>query len=158
VPTRTGFHRNSLGNLKRFLVFTISILFSIQLNLFAEPKLITIYLPQPLHPFGITDDILLAFVKVESNFDKYAENPITKARGILQITQVMIDEANRIVGWQKYTWDDAWSPEKSIEIWYLVQNYFNPEYGIQKAAQIWFGVGVQYDGLTWERYYAMLKF
>ncbi len=143
--------------MKRFLIFIISILLSIQLNLYAEPKLITLYVPQPLHPFGITDDVLLAFVQLESNFDMYAENPVTKARGILQILPVMIDEANKVAGWQKYTWDDAWLPERSIEIWYLIQNYYNPEYNVQKAAQLWFGTGIQFDGLTWEGYCAMLK-
>ena len=109
-------------------------------------------------PFGIEDPILLSFMWYESKYDVNAEQTVTKARGVLQILPIMIEEANRLRSLQKssirYTWDDAWSVEKSIEIWYLVQNHHNPNYNLQEACKIWFGRGVQYDGTTWVEYHA----
>ena len=110
-----------------------------------------------IHPFGITDYTLLSFMWYESRYNEKAENPVTKARGVLQILPVMVNEANRLRSLFgdsiRYTWQDAWTVDKSIEIWYLVQGYHNPEYDLQKACQIWFGRGIQYDGMTWREYY-----
>jgi hypothetical protein len=106
----------------------------------------------PLHPYNIQDPLLLSFVKVESDFKEDAVNEVSGARGILQILPCMIDEVNRILKLNKYTWDDAFNAFKSMEIWYIIQQYHNPEYDIEKACKIWFGKGVQYDGCTWEDY------
>lgn len=108
--------------------------------------------PEPIYPFGMADYMLRAFVKVESNFNENAVNPVSGARGILQILPVMIKEVNRILVTEKYTWDDAFDAKKSIEIWYIVQGYHNPEYTLEKACQIWFGIGIQYNGWTWVEY------
>jgi len=119
---------------------------------------------EPLYAYNIQDAMLRAFVRFESNFKEDAVNPVSGARGILQILPPMIKEVNRIVRKKdkdaiKYTWSDAWDAQKSIEIWYIVQNYHNPEYNIQKACRIWFGIGIQYDGLTWTGYHkGILKY
>lgn len=113
---------------------------------------------EPLYPYGIDDPMLRTFVKVESNFNEYAINPVSGARGILQILPIMIKEANRIIKQEKYTWDDTFSAEKSIEIWYIAQKHHNPNYTIEKACQVWFGKGVQYNGWTWVDYhYSIVK-
>ena len=113
--------------------------------------------PKVDYPFGIEDHSLLSVMWYESRFNKTAVNPVSGARGVLQILPIMINEANRLRRLQgsdiRYTWDDAWDVEKSIEIWYLVQNYHNPDYDLQKACMIWFGRGVQYDGKTWREYH-----
>ena len=129
----------------------------------APPTYIEYTEPEPIieYPFGISDTMLLSFIRLESNFNEQAVNPVTGARGILQILPVMINEANRLQSLLgnpiQYTWDDAWSVEKSIEIWYLVQNYHNPDYNIQEACKIWFGRGVQYDGMTWIEYHKKVE-
>ena len=113
------------------------------------------------YPFGIEDTVLLSFIRLESNFNEKAVNPVTGARGILQILPVMVAEANRlqtIYGHSTvYTWDDAWDAQRSIEMWYLVQEHHNPQYDLQKACQIWFGRGVQYDGMTWREYHQKIE-
>lgn len=111
-----------------------------------------------LHPYNISDTILLSFILVESGFKEDAVNPVSGARGILQIMPIMIRETNRILdlkksGQKKYTWDDAFDPVKSMEIWYIVQGFHNPDYHVQEACKVWFGRGTQYDGLTWQGYY-----
>lgn len=124
-------------------------------------KQITILGSEPIYPYNITDSVLRAFVIVESNFKADAYNKISGARGLLQITKAMIREVNRILrkqgSWKRYTFEDTWSVEKSIEIWYIVQTYHNPEYDVRKACKIWFGTGVQYDGMTWKEYYIRVQ-
>lgn len=123
------------------------------------PKYRCLYITkaEPIYMYNIKDPILRAVAWYESRFQEKAINPVSGARGILQITLPMIQEVNRILikyGIDKeFMWDDAFNINKSIEIWYIVQKYHNPEYNIQKACQIWFGVGVQWDGLTWVGYY-----
>lgn len=115
--------------------------------------------PAPVidYPFGITDKVLLSFMWYESRYNTAAEQTVTKARGVLQILPVMIAEANRLRQRQgsdrRYTWEDAWCVDSSVEIWYLVQQYHNPDYDLALACQVWFGRGVQYDGKTWREYH-----
>lgn len=98
------------------------------------------------------DYLIWAVAKVESNFDIMAVNPVTGARGLLQIMQPTIDEANRLSE-RKYKLEDAWSPEKSIEIWQLLNKHHNPEYELDKACRLWFGSGKEVgSGRTWEDY------
>jgi hypothetical protein len=117
---------------------------------------------EPLYAFNIKDPVLRAFVRFESFYDEYAINPVSGARGILQFLPVMINEVNRIllecyINHPLYTWDDAFDAQKSIDMWYIVQRYHNPTYDIEKICQIWFGLGVQYDGLTWIEYHKIIQ-
>ena len=110
------------------------------------------------YPFNIQDPILRSIAWYESSFNPYAENKRTKARGLLQILPVMIEEVNRILREYdlaeiQYTWKDAWDPIKSMDIWYIVQTYYNPDYNLDEAIRIWFGKGIQYDGKTWRGYF-----
>lgn len=110
---------------------------------------------KPIGMFNISDPFLMSVVKFESNFDPDAVNPYTGARGILQILPIMVNEVNKFSDVQ-YTWNDAFDPEKSIEIWYKVMKKYNPEYFPDKAIRIWFGTGRQYDGMRWEDYYMIV--
>lgn len=92
--------------------------------------------PEPAH---LPDKMLEAFILQESGGNRYAYNPKETACGILQIRRAMIDEANRIAGWQKYSLVDAWDESKSREIWYLVQGARNPKYSLRRAVSIWQG-------------------
>jgi len=129
---------------------------------------LTIIDSEPVYIFNIKDPVLRAFVGFESFYDEHAVNPVSGARGIIQYLPVMINEVNRIcrvwhelspehVELERYTWDDAFDPIKSIRMWYIVQEYHNPDYDIQKACQIWFGLGVQYDGITWVGYHKQIQ-
>ena len=77
----------------------------------------------------------------ESSFREKVINKKEQAYGIIQITQETIDEANDIIGYEKYKLEDGLERQKSIEIWYLVQKHRNPDYDIKKACLIWNGYG-----------------
>jgi hypothetical protein len=87
-----------------------------------------------------SDPMLYAFMYVESNFDKDTVNSCN-AGGILQIRPEMIEEANRILKLRKvalkYVLDDRLDSAKSVQIWYIVQGYWNRSYNLKRAAKIW---------------------
>ena len=100
-----------------------------------------------------------AFIRLESNFKADAINPISGAAGILQITPVMIADVNKIckrIGLKRhYKIQDAFSPEKSLEIFRIAIIWYDPA-DLQEACKIWFGRGRQHDGWTWKEYYEKL--
>ena len=56
--------------------------------------------------------------------------------GYLQITPICVAEANRISG-KKYTLEDRKSIQKSIEIWDIIQDFYNPTHNHHLALKIW---------------------
>ena len=143
---------------KVILILSFSLLF---IKCLAPSGVTFAYLPTPqiIAIFGLTDPLAHAVAFKESSFRPDAENDVSGARGLMQITKVMIREVNRILklmgwNWPPYTWDDAFNPKKSIDMWYIYQNFHNPEYDYQKACKGWFGSGVQYDGMVWQDYYS----
>ena len=64
-----------------------------------------------------------------------------KAVGVLQIHPVMVREANRILRMrgeeEKYTYDDRYNKEKSIEIFNIIQDFHNEGHDFMRALQIW---------------------
>ncbi len=59
------------------------------------------------------------------------------AVGILQIRPVMVKEANNIVGYEKFKLIDRNDSIKSVEIFFTVQNYWNPYYNEKNTCSIW---------------------
>lgn len=104
-------------------------------------------------PVKVFDPMLYAFQKVESNFDTDTINRLGYG-GILQIGQEMIDEANRICRIeginQSFTLTDRLDSTKSVQVWYIVQNYWNPYYTLRKACHVW-------NPLASVRYYQKIK-
>lgn len=86
------------------------------------------------------DDMLNSFMWVESNYDTDTVNSLGYG-GILQIGSEMIAECNRILKLKgsplKYVLADRLDSTKSVEMWYLIQGYWNPDYDLTKAAKIW---------------------
>jgi len=141
---------------KLMLIVLLTLFFT---NVFAPAKYYKeafIIAVDPIYKYNITDPVLRAFIDYESAYLERIVNKVSGARGLLQYMPPMIKEVNRICKLQKinkhYTWYDAYSPEKSIEMWYIVMNHHNPDYDLKKACQIWFGRGIQYDGKTWVEY------
>lgn len=81
--------------------------------------------------------MLNAIIQVESRGNVHAYNQKENAVGILQIRPIMVREANKIVGYEKYTLDDRWNREKSIELFWDVQNYHNPEMILEDVCHYW---------------------
>jgi len=105
-----------------------------------------------LYAYNVSDSFLRAVIRYESNYNPLAVNPVSKARGLLQITPVMVREVNKYSD-TRYTWNDAFDPVKSIEMWNIIMQAKNPEGYWDKMCRLWFGVGVQYNGMRWEDYY-----
>jgi hypothetical protein len=133
----------------------LTILFlTLHLNLLA-PEFRTLYLPVPERIWYIDnfDKMLYAFMKVESNFDCDTVN-YCNAGGILQLRPEMIEECNRILKLlkqpPKYVLNDRLDSIKSVQIWYIVQRYWNPKYELKRACKIW-------NPLANEIYYLRIK-
>ena len=96
------------------------------------------------------EDVMKAIIQVESG-----GNPSVKSGcyvGILQLSPIAVRECNKILGKRKYTYNDRYNPEKSKEMWWIIQEYHNPEGNIEKAIRLWNG-GPRYSKRKTERYY-----
>jgi len=66
-----------------------------------------------------------ALIFVESSNNDSAYNLGEDAVGCLQIRRTMVRDINRILGKQKYTYNDRWSRTKSIEMLRIYCNHYN---------------------------------
>lgn len=74
----------------------------------------------------------------ESRQNRLAYNINENAAGILQIRPVMIAEANRLIGWEKYTLSDRFDVRKSRELFILIQtSKLNDPYNLDSLAHVW---------------------
>jgi hypothetical protein len=107
----------------------------------------------------LKDKLLAAIIQTESRYDAGAVLPSENAVGILQIRPIMIEDVNRILIYKKdsrrYTLEDRINPKKSIEIWYIVQRYYNPTYDLRTACLVWNGRGK--DGQGDKNYLAKIQ-
>jgi len=85
--------------------------------------------------------VMDAIIKVESKGNPKAHNPNGNCAGILQITKILVREANQILKKNKsqkhYTYADRYNAEKSKEMFILLQEHFNPEHNVEKAIKCW---------------------
>ena len=85
--------------------------------------------------------VINAIIQTESEGNSKAINKSGNCVGILQITGICVKEANAILkskGLSKrYTLSDRLNPEKSKEIFILIQEKYNPEKDFVKACRIW---------------------
>ena len=56
----------------------------------------------------------------------------TNDAGILQITPICVKEANRILGYARFTLEDRFSHKKSVEIFNIIQGHLNPTFKRQQ--------------------------
>ena len=83
------------------------------------------------------DVLKMAIIKTESEFDPKAEGS-SRDKGIFQITPVYVEDVNRIIRVKRlnrepYSHDDAFNVEKSLEMFDIMQDYYNPEHSLDKA-------------------------
>lgn len=76
-----------------------------------------------------------AIIDVESKGNEKAIGK-TNDVGVLQITPIYVEEANRILGEKKYTLEDRYCKYKSIEIFTIVNAKHNPEKSFLKAIKL----------------------
>lgn len=79
----------------------------------------------------------LAFVKQESNFNHTAVSPCGQWVGCLQLSEIMVREANRIVGFDCFNYNDRYDRQGSYAIFRIVQQHHNPNLEIDRAIDIW---------------------
>ena len=87
------------------------------------------------------NNLIKAISAVESRGNPRAVNG--KHVGILQISPIVVDDCNRINHLKKndkrYTYEDRYSKEKSIEMFWIIQNFYNKEKNLEKAIRLWNG-------------------
>jgi hypothetical protein len=88
----------------------------------------------------------LAVAAVESHGDPRAFNRDEDAAGIVQIRPIMLRDANRIMGRQRWSLSDRWNVEKSLEMFRLVVLHYHPQDGPEQWGRCWNG------GPGWRRH------
>lgn len=79
--------------------------------------------------------LLLGVAMTESEFYPTAQGN-NNDWGILQLTPIYVEEANRVTGEARWSHDDAWSVSRSLEIFDAVQAYHNPAHNITTAIRL----------------------
>jgi hypothetical protein len=119
---------------KKMTLILISILFSLNLS---APDFQACDI---LVSLGLRDETLLrAIIQVESQGRPDVINFREQAIGLLQIRDVMLKEVNRIAGYEKYTVKDCLDSLRSIEMFWVVQDYQNPSGDYYTGARLWNG-------------------
>jgi hypothetical protein len=105
---------------------------------FAPEMKILILFSEPIkREFTLTEKIQ-AILDVESSNGMNTYNPgEVEAVGILQIHPIMVREINRILGYEKYQLSDRESDKKSIEMFLIYQNHYNPTMDFETMARSW---------------------
>ena len=81
--------------------------------------------------------LINAMAEVESGHNPNVVSKNKQYVGYLQISKICVREANNIVGYQKYNYDDRFDKDKSIEIFLLIQKRHNPTNNINLAMRLW---------------------
>lgn len=89
-------------------------------------------------PALVADNLVNAVIHVESRGDTLAHNIKEDAVGVLQIRPIMVKEVNRILRFDKYTLQDRWDKEKSIEMFNVIRHN-TPNPTNEKIARNWNG-------------------
>lgn len=77
------------------------------------------------------DKLTLAIALTESRFNPKADSGAGDY-GVLQLREIYLAEVNRIAG-TSYTIEDAFDIEKSLEMFHIMQEAYNPNKDIQEA-------------------------
>lgn len=101
---------------------------------------------------GRWKDVVKAIAHVESKNKKKAISKCGNYAGFLQISKVVVDDCNRIIGRKKYKYNHRFDKTKSIEMFYIIQNYYNPDSDVEKAIRLWNG-GPKFSKKKTERYF-----
>lgn len=86
-------------------------------------------------------EIIRAIIRQESSDGRflYSSAKWEKAVGVLQIRPVMVDEVNRIVGFNAFILDDRLDSLKSVYMFVIFQREHNPTLDFETASRMWNG-------------------
>jgi len=88
-------------------------------------------------------DLIYSMIQVESKGDPSAFAKGENAAGILQIRPIMVNEVNRLLhkfdSDKFYTLEDRWDEDKSIEMFYVIYNYYHKDSSYEEIARCWNG-------------------
>lgn len=96
--------------------------------------------------------LINAIAKVESEYNPKAVSKNGKYVGYLQISKIIVDDCNRILGKNVYCYKHRYDKAKSIEMFIIIQRHYNSEKDIEKAIRLWNG-GPTYDIQKTQEYY-----
>ena len=111
--------------MKKILLFLVAVLITVALNAQTKQQLKK-WMP-----------VINAIAQVESGGNPKAVSKSGTYVGLLQIAPICVRECNRIVGKNKFTYNDRYNKEKSIEMFVVFQEYHNPEGNMEKAIRLW---------------------
>lgn len=97
-------------------------------------------------------DVIKAISYVESRCNPKAVSSCGRWVGYLQISKGLVTGCNRILGYKKYTFNDRYDKDKSIEMFYIFQNKYNPTGDIELGIRMWNG-GPGYSKKKTNAYY-----
>jgi len=90
-----------------------------------------------------SSEMIAALIQVESEGNDSAYCASEDAVGCLQIRPIMVREVNRILKIKektiKYTLQDRWNREKSIEMFFVWKNFHHNNSNFEKIARNWNG-------------------
>ena len=102
------------------------------------------------------DPLITAIMHVESRGDSMAYNEREDAAGVLQIRPIMLREANRLLGYDKYTLNDRWSVYKSIAMFNVIRSHTHKPTN-EKLARNWNGGWQGYKKKSTIKYWNKVK-
>lgn len=91
--------------------------------------------PSPISVRSDWDIFIEALIEVESENNPQAVGSKDDV-GILQITPIYVADVNRILGEEAYFLEDRTDPGKSLEMFEIMQNHYNPKLDINKAIKL----------------------
>lgn len=83
--------------------------------------------------------VVAKVIQIESNGRHDAVGDGGRAIGVLQIWPIMVDEVNRLIGREEFTYDDRWDSLKSVQMFMHFQDKVNPEWDEELAVRKWNG-------------------
>ena len=102
--------------------------------------------------------VIHAIAKVESNHNPKAKNGIYA--GYLQIAPIIVNDCNRILKIRKikksFTLNDRYDKNKSIEMFIIIQSFYNKKGNVERAIRLWNG-GPNYSITKTQKYYNKVK-
>lgn len=80
---------------------------------------------------------MLATAWVESQWNDNAVGDDGRAAGFLQLWEDKVQDANEWVGEERYTLEDRLNRQKSIEIYNIIAERYNPDHDLHLQLKIW---------------------